>query len=88
MRLSFSADSPHMNMEDRSTLPTNLGEPVAAGPMADVRKQPPESRQELWKRAHRLYAIGELNAAAKLFTHLAEGTYANHGERATEAAHG
>jgi hypothetical protein len=88
MCLSFSADSPHMNMEDRSTLPTNLGEPVAAKPMADAREQPPGSRQELWERAQRLYAIGELNAAAILFTQLAESRSTSHGESATEAAHG
>lgn len=88
MCLGFSADSPRMNMEDRSTWAPYLGEPVAAQPMEDVRGQPPESRQETWERAQRLYAIGELNAAARLFTQLAESRSTSHGESAVEAAHG
>jgi hypothetical protein len=88
MCLSFSADSPHMNMENRSTWPPYPGEAVAAEPMADVCEQPPDSRQKLWERAHRLYAIGELNTAAQLFTRLAESSYTSHEELEVEAAHG
>ena len=88
MCLSFSADSPRMNMENRSTWAPYLGEPVAAQPMQDICGRPPDSRHAAWERAHRLYAIGELKAAAQLFTQLAESTDTNHEELAVEAAHG
>jgi len=77
-----------MNMENCSTWPPYLGVPVAAEPMEDVYDQPPDSRQAAWERGHRLYAIGELNAAARLFAQLAESTDTNHEELAVEAAHG
>lgn len=88
MCLNFSADFPHMNKENRSTWPPYLGEAAAAEAMVDVCEQLPDSRQERWERAHRLYAIGELSAAARLFTQLAETNDASREELAVEALHG
>jgi len=77
-----------MNMENRSTWAPYLGEPVGAESMADVCDQPPDSRPATWKRAHRLYVIGELGAAAQLFARLAESADTIQEELAVEAAHG
>jgi len=45
-------------------------------------------RQKVWERAQRLYAIGELNLAARLLSELATGTRADRAEAGREAVNG
>jgi len=61
-----------MNMKNRSTRPRFAGERVLSG-TPDEGRQTFAVRQQLWERAQRLYAIGELNLAAQLLSELAGG---------------
>ncbi len=45
-------------------------------------------RQQLWERAQRLYAIGELNLAAELLSELAAGRHPRQAEAGGEAVNG
>jgi hypothetical protein len=77
-----------MNMEYRSAWPPYLREPISAASPADIYEQTPARRQEIWDHAQRLYAIGELGAAAQLFSQLAASGYPHHAELEREAIHG
>jgi len=77
-----------MNMENRSAWPPYLREPVSAEPLLDLFGQTPERRQAIWEHAQRLYAIGELAAAAQLFAQLAASDHTHPAEREVEAIHG
>jgi hypothetical protein len=77
-----------MNMENRSSWPTSQHQAVSTEPMADIRGQTPGSRQEIWSHAQRLYALGELGAAAQLFTQLATTGYQRQEELEGETING
>jgi hypothetical protein len=76
-----------MNMRNRSARPRYTGERVSpatsdnAGPTFAI-------RQQLWERAQRLYAIGELNMAAELLSELAAGRGTREAEAGGEAVNG
>jgi hypothetical protein len=76
-----------MNMKNRSTRPRYTGERVLPG-SPDDSGQTFAIRQQLWERAQRLYAIGELNLAAQLLSELASGRRPRQAEAEGEAVNG
>lgn len=76
-----------MNMKNRSTRPRYTGERVLSGTPEDG-GQAFAIRQQLWDRAQRLYAIGELNLAAELLSELAAGRQPRQAEAGGEAVNG
>ena len=85
--LILFADFPHINMKNRSTRPRFAGERVLPG-TPDEGGQTFAIRQQLWERAQRLYAIGELNLAAQLLSELASGGRTRPAETRGEAVNG
>ncbi len=77
-----------MNMEKRSALPPNSNEPLLPGKPGNDSGQTSSIRQQLWDRAQRLYAIGELSSAAQLLSELAAASRRHQVEGAEEAIHG
>jgi hypothetical protein len=88
MSLSSSADLPYMSKENRLARLLNTYELSAPAYSLDNREQILASRQQLRERAHRLYAIGEMNLAAQLFSILAACTQPQDVELGAEAIHG
>jgi hypothetical protein len=76
-----------MNMKNRSTRPRFAGERVLPG-APDDNGQTFATRQRLWERAQRLYAIGELHLAAQLLSELAAGRRPHQSEAGREAVNG
>jgi hypothetical protein len=77
-----------MNKEYRSTWRPYRCEPVSAELPSDIFGQTHDRRQDLWDRAQRLYAIGELGTAAQLFSQLAASRYAHQVGLKVEAING
>ncbi len=77
-----------MNMENRSTWAADSGERVLLAEPADHCEEVFAIRQQLWERAQRLYAIGELHSAAELFSELAAGSHPHQAEGGVEAIRG
>jgi hypothetical protein len=80
-------DFPLMNMRNRSTQASNTGGRVSSQTPVDIGGQTSASRQQVWERANRLYAIGELNLAARLLSELAAGRRSCQA-KTLEASHG
>jgi len=76
-----------MNMKNRSARLRFPGEGSFPG-TPDDRGQTAMMRQKVWERAQRLYAIGELNLAARLLSELAAGGQPNRAEAGREAVNG
>ena len=76
-----------MNMKNRSTRRRYAGERVLPG-TPDDSGQTFAVRQQLWERAQRLYAIGELNLAAQLLSELAAGRRPRRAEAGGEVVNG
>ena len=76
-----------MNMKNRSARPRYAGERVLPG-TPDEGGQTFAIRQQLWERAQRLYAIGELNLAAQLLSELAAGIRTRPAEAGGEVVNG
>ncbi|MGA2039175.1 MAG: hypothetical protein ABSH42_07855 [Bryobacteraceae bacterium] len=74
-------------MKNRSPRPRYAAERVLPGP-ADDSGQAFAIRQQLWERAQRLYAIGELNLAAQLLAELAAVRHPRQAEAGGEAVNG
>ena len=75
-------------MENRSAWPSESGERVLRAEPADHCEEGFAIRQQLWERAQRLYAIGELNLAAQLLSELASGRRPRQAEAEGEAVNG
>jgi hypothetical protein len=76
-----------MNMKNRSARLRFPGGRSFPG-TPDDRGQTVAIRQKLWERAQRLYAIGELNLAARILSELAAGGNPNGVEAGKEAVNG
>jgi hypothetical protein len=77
-----------MTKENRSAWPPYLLKPVSTELPADICPQTHDRRQDLWDRAQRLYAIGELRRAAQLFSQLAASKYVHQAGLRVEAING
>ena len=77
-----------MNMDNRSTRITNSNKQATTGTPLGRGGQNAAVRQQIWERAQRLYAIGELRLAARLFAELAGGERTPQPETGVEVVNG